>query len=710
FRETIKNGQDPSKSLCVICHNFREDSPACSTCHALYPHEYNWGTAAKHGAYVSKNGKEDCATACHGTDLKNGLSGISCQSCHHPENWSAPENHGVFVLKNEKESCRKCHGEDLQGGVTGSSCYNSSCHTTYPHPELWGKGENHGLFALSEGKIDCQKCHGEDLKGGISNVTCSTASCHTSYPHASDWKQPENHGIFALQKSKEECKKCHGDDLKGGISNVTCFNSSCHVSYPHAPDWKQPENHGLFALSNGKVDCQKCHGADLKGGISNVSCSSSSCHTSYPHSEQWSAGLSHGLFALTNGKVDCQKCHGDDLKGGISNISCSTSSCHTTYPHAPQWKESINHGSFVLANGKADCQKCHGDDLKGGISNISCSSCHTVYPHEQNWKQPENHGVSALASNKVDCQKCHGDDLQGGISNVSCFTCHPAYPHQAANWPTYQGHGLNILATLGKDKNSCKPCHGEDFKGGISNVSCYQCHTNYPHPAGFKKSDVHGPLAFGAGKESCDSNFCHASDFEGNAPYVPGCVSCHADYPHTDNQWVDGFDSTHVPRFIQTQQVNQMTATACQKCHGTNYDRDTGGTRCVTCHQNGVTHSTTFIIKKIGQLFVPVYKKWGEGNRHGIYFSSQNTSVAGNANCFNCHGTPPLNFNNNQTKQNLSNQTDCNSCHFAYPHKAYEVQGQTLNWIPANNNNIGHAVYLMNSPLLTDENGNQPAQ
>ena len=49
-------------------------------------------------------------------------------------------------------------------------------------------------------------------------------------------------------------------------------------------------------------------------------------------------------------------------------------------------------------------------------------------------------------------------------------------------WNTVQSadfHGEKVLAA---GYESCKSCHGIDFKGGKSGVSCNDCHATFPHP------------------------------------------------------------------------------------------------------------------------------------------------------------------------------------------------------------------------------------
>ncbi len=76
----------------------------------------------------------DACSRCHGGDLRGGSVGVSCYKCH-GELWllgSVGHNvseDGVMHasgLNNPAANCSACHGSDLRGGVVGVSCYK--CH------------------------------------------------------------------------------------------------------------------------------------------------------------------------------------------------------------------------------------------------------------------------------------------------------------------------------------------------------------------------------------------------------------------------------------------------------------------------------------------------------------------------------------------------------------------------------------------------------
>jgi len=109
--------------------------------------------------------------------------------------------------------------------------------------------------------------------------------------------------------------------------------------------------------------------------------------------------------------------------------------------------------------------------------------------HDTGWI--DEHPASYLSGNH-DCTECHGDDLRGGISNVSCYTasfngisCHANGPgSHPAGWSDPDSHGAAAKAAPSSTTgfSYCQQCHGTDFKGGIVGQSCFSCHgVEAPH-------------------------------------------------------------------------------------------------------------------------------------------------------------------------------------------------------------------------------------
>ena len=65
----------------------------------------------------------------------------------------------------------------------------------------------------------------------------------------------------------------------------------------------------------------------------------------------------------------------------------------------------------------------------------------SIYPHATTFADPDSHGVYTLANDISICASCHGDDFQGGVSLTSCFECHSPYPHRQG-WNEPDQHGI----------------------------------------------------------------------------------------------------------------------------------------------------------------------------------------------------------------------------------------------------------------------------
>lgn len=642
--------------------------PSTGISESIFPHKSEWKDPAVHGVYVKDVLDLDPTSClgCHGiTDTVNG-GAPSCRSCHkqfpHTEPGVTLATHGDYVIKNGKAACATtCHGTDLKGGLSGKPC--AECHKTYPHDSGWATPSVHGPEASGDLKLKnkCNSCHGDDWKGGTSKVSC--ISCHKgSYPHPAGWGSPEQHGAFASTNGTGKCAtQCHGVQLDGGLSGVSC-KDGCHKVWPHpAAGWMVV--HGQTARSLGLSSCTGCHKNDATGGKTGITCTK--CHTSLPaHQDADWDKTGHGKLlkqqpaSLTDPK-GCPLCHGADLTGGkvptLSNLKkvkgCNDSSCHATYPqlHTPAWKGYDGHAKWVLNQVDvtkkikvidqidtliADCKLCHGKDLKGGNSGKSCtvSGCHTSFPHNTDSATTPwlfKHGTAANAENPkaASCAtvNCHGQKLEGSNFNgkklvSACNDCHLQMPHQDAWTKT---HGASASA----DPNTCVKCHGSNWAGSDTSPSCYTagCHTNYPLPhrtvEGIKNpqwkpaigTDFHGALVMKAAGATAKEKaitlkcmVCHDSGNPGNP--TPSCYdsNCHASFPHgaatlinekkqyiafPDNSWKD-YANGH-GQYVELQatlkkiSVAQEIKTECAGlCHGTDLKGGNSQKSCITCHHS----------------------------------------------------------------------------------------------------------------------------
>jgi predicted CxxxxCH...CXXCH cytochrome family protein len=214
------------------------------------------------------------------------------------------------------------------------------------------------------------------------------------------------------------------------------------------------------------------------------------------------------------GTASCQPCHGENYDGGKSGVACA--SCHPSFPHPSTWLDKDSepfHGDVVDSLGTKVCEDCHGADLSGGISGVACSDCHSLFPHPSGWANPNSpnfHGVYISEDNwsLSSCTGCHGADYEGGSSGVSCTTCH--------------------AQTGGPE--ACNTCHG-NFAGPVSNIS------NWAPPEDLEKETATTAKGVGAHQT-------HLNTMDLAAVNELGCTQCHAQ--------LSGFDDpNHITGTVQ---------------------------------------------------------------------------------------------------------------------------------------------------------------
>jgi len=137
------------------------------------------------------------------------------------------------------------------------------------------------------------------------------------------------------------------------------------------------------------------------------------------------------------------------------------------------------------------------------------------------------------------CVACHAKTFKGGISQVSCYKCHTAFPH-TSGWGDISAanfHG-KYLQSQDWQLDSCAACHGNGFMGGSSGVSCHKCHTAFPHPdlwdttfAGFRTSLIfHGTFLREKGWPLGQCQSCHGTNYRGGeVQFSCSSPNCHVD-------------------------------------------------------------------------------------------------------------------------------------------------------------------------------------
>jgi predicted CxxxxCH...CXXCH cytochrome family protein len=283
------------------------------------------------------------------------------------------------------------------------------------------------------------------------------------------------------------------------------------------------------------------------------------------------------------------------------------------------------------------------------------------------------------------CAQCHGSDLAGGISAVSCFSnaargCHHVTAPGTPAWDDPQVHGATAKKAPGSSGfASCQICHGGDFSGGGSGVSCFSCHATSPHPADWKSGDRYRHDNTATGNAAACA-VCHRS-----AAGTPGCFNntlCHGEgaVPHP----------VGIPAWYATPPGAQVHGTGpngakaapsptagflhCQGCHGSGTDF-AGGTAGVSCTNNpdAACHGSA-VASPHPRDWLPgdsyVHTSTAEGN--AAVCADCHRSAAGTPGCFNntlCHGAGgaphPVPFSNasHYGVDAATYASNCSGCH-----------------------------------------------
>jgi hypothetical protein len=170
--------------------------------------------------------------------------------------------------------------------------------------------------------------------------------------------------------------------------------------------------------------------------------------------------------------------------------------------------------------------------------------------HGPEWSDPvspEFHGrfLKAQSWNDAECRSCHGGDYGGGTSGVSCLTCHPAYPHRAV-FPDGR-HTQYVRQTL-FPLDQCQVCHGTSYAGGpITDISCL-------------------------------TSGCHV-DAAGAQKSPEACNTCHGQFRAPESDVI----ATAPPASVAGDTSSALPAVGAHAAHLT-YGRDLQSVKCAECH------------------------------------------------------------------------------------------------------------------------------
>lgn len=203
--------------------------------------------------------------------------------------------------------------------------------------------------------------------------------------------------------------------------------------------------------------------------------------------------------------------------------------------------------------------------------------------HPAGWSGPASHGATAktYADGFSSCQDCHGADFAGGISAISCRACHGVQaPHSPAPW---RGGAQTHTNTDRGNAAVCAPCHSgqapmpapQGTAPGCFNNTL--CHATVGHPAGWSASSQHGVTAeldFAACKA------CHGQTYQGGSAATT-CYQCHngPGLDHPAPSWV----------VLAHKTAALSDSVICRKCHGADYLGGGSHIACKSCHMEDRT-------------------------------------------------------------------------------------------------------------------------
>lgn len=156
---------------------------------------------------------------------------------------------------------------------------------------------------------------------------------------------------------------------------------------------------------------------------------------------------------------------------------------------------------------------------------IGCTKFGEPTMHPSEWTDPNSdnsHVAKIIVTSSETCGSCHGQNYDGGSSGVSCYKCHAGGQSGHPAYNIWIG-SPNSPDFHGKDETErCITCHGDDYLGGTSGVSCYQCHNG---PNAYSCQDFTAPATHTILNEKDDCEALHMPGF--NEPFGNGCTTCH---------------------------------------------------------------------------------------------------------------------------------------------------------------------------------------
>lgn len=141
-------------------------------------------------------------------------------------------------------------------------------------------------------------------------------------------------------------------------------------------------------------------------------------------------------------------------------------------------------------------------------------------------------------------------------------------------------------------QESCQTCHGEDYNGGNTDISCFKCHGNYPHPEGFgdrNSENFHTGYIADNSWDIIPCQTCHGADYGGMGSAEKNCLKCHTapNGPEACNTCHGSADNAAPPVNLMKESSTSIVTIGAHQPHltGTHLSTFATGTgSCETCH------------------------------------------------------------------------------------------------------------------------------
>jgi predicted CxxxxCH...CXXCH cytochrome family protein len=272
-KKTVDWNADRGRLDCTSCHGYppvgagpHVASPAGANCSACHPATVNPDQSLKQG----------------GKHLSGSIDTTLVAADYHPAGWATPVNgltpHGTAANYHDRTAfpnglfdCRSCHGDDLRGGVVGVSC--DSCHTggdawrancTFCHGTTGRQNEaappldTLGRSSPSERGVGAHQTHlaGRSTTPVTDGVQCQ--DCHRLTANI------DAHVNGTAITAPDLAMKQPGTQTVFGAFNdadASCATTYCHGNFTNGKGTTAAGNRPIWTQTSGQSDCGTCHSA-----------------------------------------------------------------------------------------------------------------------------------------------------------------------------------------------------------------------------------------------------------------------------------------------------------------------------------------------------------------------------------------------------------------------------------------------------------------